>query len=86
MLQLPTLYRFGAYPCYPFLLLVVICVVLNISNDNLYVETVLLKKEVNAQRLKRKEPLRFEDSQPTRVSTSLRLSRTLRYVNITLQK
>lgn len=66
MLKLPTLYRFGAYPCYPFLLLVVICVVLNISNDNLYVETVLLKKEVNAQRLKRKEPLRFEDSQPTR--------------------
>lgn len=63
MLQLPTLYRFGAYP---FLLLVVICVVLNISNDNLYVETVLLKEEVNAQRLKRKEPLRFEDSQPTR--------------------
>lgn len=57
MLQLPTLYRFGAYPCYPFLHLVVICVVLNISNDNLYVETVLLKKEVNAQRLKRKEPL-----------------------------
>lgn len=66
MLQLPTLYRFGAYPCSPFLLLVVICVVLNISNDNLYVETVLLKKEVNAQTLKRKEPLRFEDSQPTR--------------------
>lgn len=66
MLQLLTLYRFGAYPCYPFHLLVVICVVLNISNDNLYVETVLLKKEVKAQTLKRKEPLRFEDSQPTR--------------------
>lgn len=54
MLQLPTLYRFGVYPCYPFLLLVVICVVLNISNDNLYVETVLLKKGSKRTEIKTK--------------------------------